>query len=83
MIKIDPKFLFADLFCGAGGFTTGAEQSGFARGALAINHWRPAVSTHRQKQISELTGELERCRALRHKLLMKLKTMKEDASGGR
>lgn len=48
MIQIDPKFKFADLFCGAGGFTTGAEQSGFARGAVAINHWRPAVSTHRQ-----------------------------------
>lgn len=46
MIKIDPKFRFADLFCGAGGFTTGAEQSGYARGVLAINHWRPAVYSH-------------------------------------
>lgn len=48
MIKIDPKFRFADLFCGAGGFTSGAEQSGLARGVVAINHWRPAVNTHRQ-----------------------------------
>ena len=48
MIKLDPKFRFADLFCGAGGFTSGAEASGVARGVLAINHWRPAVSTHLQ-----------------------------------
>jgi DNA (cytosine-5)-methyltransferase 1 len=48
MIQLDPTFRFADLFCGAGGFTSGAERSGIARGVLAINHWRPAVSTHRQ-----------------------------------
>lgn len=46
MIAREPKFNFVDLFCGAGGFTTGAEQSGYARGALAVNHWRPAVYSH-------------------------------------
>lgn len=46
MIAKDLKFNFVDLFCGAGGFTTGAEESGFARGAVAINHWRPAVYSH-------------------------------------
>lgn len=40
------KFRFADLFCGAGGFTSGAERSGIARGVLAVNHWRPAIYTH-------------------------------------
>lgn len=36
----------ADLFCGAGGTTTGAELSGCVRVALAVNHWRTAVQTH-------------------------------------
>jgi DNA (cytosine-5)-methyltransferase 1 len=37
----------ADLFCGAGGFTTGAEASGHVKIALAVNHWQPAIFTHR------------------------------------
>lgn len=36
-----------DLFCGAGGTTTGAELSGQVTVALAINHWDTAISTHR------------------------------------
>jgi DNA (cytosine-5)-methyltransferase 1 len=36
----------ADLFCGGGGFTTGAESTGRVRVALAINHWRTAIFTH-------------------------------------
>jgi len=36
----------ADLFCGAGGFTTGAEQSGCVDVVLAVNHWRTAIYTH-------------------------------------
>ncbi len=36
----------ADLFCGAGGFTTGAESSGRVDVVLAINHWRTAICTH-------------------------------------
>ncbi len=35
-----------DLFCGAGGFTTGAVQSGYVDMRLAINHWRTAVYSH-------------------------------------
>ncbi len=35
-----------DLFCGAGGTTTGAEQSGFVKVKLAVNHWRTAVYSH-------------------------------------
>ncbi|HMP79303.1 MAG TPA: DNA cytosine methyltransferase [Pirellulaceae bacterium] len=38
----------ADLFCGAGGTTTGAAMSGRVEVKLAINHWRTAVHTHRQ-----------------------------------
>lgn len=30
----------ADLFCGAGGTTTGAAMSGRVEVKLAINHWR-------------------------------------------
>lgn len=40
----------ADLFCGAGGFTTGllraAERAGLAVDLLAVNHWPIAVETH-------------------------------------
>src|SRR5579885_879282 len=34
-----------DMFCGAGGSTTGAVQAG-AEGRLAINHWPRAIETH-------------------------------------
>lgn len=38
----------ADLFCGAGGSTTGAEQSGRVKVVYAVNHWMTAIQTHRQ-----------------------------------
>jgi len=38
----------ADLFCGAGGFTTGAVQSGCVDVVLAVNHWRTAIYTHQE-----------------------------------
>jgi len=38
----------ADLFCGGGGFTTGAIQSGYVDMRLAVNHWRTAILTHQQ-----------------------------------
>lgn len=34
-----------DLFCGAGGSTTGAKQSGL-KVVLAVNHWYTAIQTH-------------------------------------
>ncbi len=37
----------ADLFCGGGGFTTGAEQAD-VNVLLAVNHWRTAIYTHQQ-----------------------------------
>jgi DNA (cytosine-5)-methyltransferase 1 len=36
----------ADLFCGAGGTTCGAEQSGAASVRFAVNHWDIAIQTH-------------------------------------
>lgn len=36
----------ADLFCGAGGTSTGAEASGAAKVVFAVNHWKTAVETH-------------------------------------
>lgn len=36
----------ADLFCGAGGTTAGAEDSGYVECVFALNHWSIAVSTH-------------------------------------
>jgi DNA (cytosine-5)-methyltransferase 1 len=36
-------FAAADLFCGLGGFSQGAEESGRVRTVLAVNHWRPAA----------------------------------------
>lgn len=35
-----------DLYCGAGGMTTGAQQSGYVDVVLAVNHWRTAILTH-------------------------------------
>lgn len=40
------KLQAADLFCGGGGFTTGAQQSGRVDVVLAVNHWRTAIYTH-------------------------------------
>jgi DNA (cytosine-5)-methyltransferase 1 len=40
------KLRGVDLYCGAGGMTTGAHQSGRVRVELAVNHWRPAILTH-------------------------------------
>ena len=37
-----------DLFCGAGGSSTGAEQVPGVRVRMAANHWRLAVQTHAQ-----------------------------------
>lgn len=36
----------ADLFCGAGGTSAGAESSGAAKVVCAVNHWEIAVETH-------------------------------------
>ncbi len=35
-----------DLFCGGGGTTTGAEQSGRVSVVAAVNHWQTAIDTH-------------------------------------
>lgn len=40
------QFLVIDLFCGAGGTTTGAESSGVAKVIAAINHDPLAISSH-------------------------------------
>ena len=40
------KLQAVDMFCGGGGFTTGAHQSGRVEVALAVNHWRTAIYTH-------------------------------------
>ena len=45
-----PKIRAADLFCGAGGTSTGlflaAEELGIDIDLLAINHWNVAIATH-------------------------------------
>lgn len=40
------KLKVVDLFCGAGGTSQGAEQSGAAKVIGAVNHWSVAVDTH-------------------------------------
>jgi DNA (cytosine-5)-methyltransferase 1 len=45
------KLRAADLFCGAGGFTTGAQAAG-VNVVLAVNHWRTAIQTHRENHPS-------------------------------
>lgn len=46
------KLTAVDLFCGAGGFTCGAEASGRVHVALAINHWRTAIFSHQDNHPS-------------------------------
>lgn len=36
----------ADLFCGGGGTSTGAEQTGGAKVVFGLNHWKVAIKTH-------------------------------------
>jgi DNA (cytosine-5)-methyltransferase 1 len=40
------KLTVADLYCGAGGTSQGARQSGAAELVFALNHWEIAVQTH-------------------------------------
>lgn len=48
-----------DMFCGAGGSTTGAVQAG-ADVRLAINHWKRAIETHHQNypQVAHALADL-------------------------
>lgn len=43
-------YALADLFCGAGGTSTGAmqavEDAGMKPSLLAVNHWDRAIETH-------------------------------------
>ena len=39
------KWRAVDLFCGAGGTTTGATQAG-VNVVLAVNHWKVAIESH-------------------------------------
>ena len=45
-----PTYLVADLFCGAGGTSTGASRAIAAIGGrmelVAVNHWETAIATH-------------------------------------
>lgn len=41
-----PHFLLIDLFCGAGGTTTGAEKSGVCKVIVAVNHDPVAIASH-------------------------------------
>ncbi len=49
------EFTAADLFCGAGGFTTGAQAAG-VKVVLAINHWRTAIYAHQQNHPDKQIG---------------------------
>ena len=40
------QFLLIDLFCGAGGTTTGAEMSGICKTIVAVNHDPLAIASH-------------------------------------
>lgn len=53
-------FLLIDLFCGAGGTTTGAEASGVAKVIAAINHDPLAISSHaaNHKNVLHMTEDI-------------------------
>jgi DNA (cytosine-5)-methyltransferase 1 len=42
----DPKLLMVDLYCGAGGTSTGAQQSGVCKVVAAVNHDPLAIESH-------------------------------------
>ena len=44
--KKDTRLAAMDMFCGAGGFSQGALESGRVRVDLCVNHWRTAIYTH-------------------------------------
>ena len=50
MTEIATTYLVADLFCGAGGSSTGAQKAiaeiGGTMELVAINHWNTAIATH-------------------------------------
>lgn len=52
MMPKKQKITAADLFCGAGGTSTGlqqaCEQAGITLNLIAVNHWDVAISTHSQ-----------------------------------
>ena len=45
-----PTYLVADLFCGAGGSSTGSARAitdiGGRMNLVAVNHWETAIATH-------------------------------------
>jgi DNA (cytosine-5)-methyltransferase 1 len=43
---MNPDYLMIDLFCGAGGTTTGAESSGHCKVIAAVNHDAQAIASH-------------------------------------
>ena len=55
-----PHFLLIDLFCGAGGTTTGAEKSGVCKVIAAINHDPLAIKSHaaNHKDVLHLTEDI-------------------------
>ena len=46
MSRAGSRLIAADLFCGAGGTSIGAESTGLALVGFALNHWSVAVETH-------------------------------------
>ncbi|MHB8953532.1 MAG: DNA cytosine methyltransferase [Pirellulaceae bacterium] len=74
MVKRQAVLHAADLFCGAGGFTTGAEASGRVKVVLAINHWRTAIYTHQHNHpdIRHLCARIEHVDARNDATLPKL-----------
>lgn len=56
------KMRAADLFCGAGGFSAGAEASGGVSLAYAVNHWQTAINTHQ----ANFPLAVHRCAAIEH-----------------
>mgnify|MGYP000331880465 FL=1 len=55
-----PDFLLIDLFCGAGGTTTGAELSGVCKVIAAVNHDPLAIASHaaNHRDVLHLTEDI-------------------------
>lgn len=59
------RVIAADLFCGAGGFSSGllraTEDAGWQISLTAVNHWTVAIATHRHNHpsVRHVCGDLE------------------------
>lgn len=74
----DNAFYMIDLFCGAGGFSLGAEWAGFNT-VLGIDHFKPAIETWSKNHINSIgcLGDIKKIDPMKIKKLLKQKNVEK------